>query len=177
MKKRNFRIYAAIFSLCAVCCLTAIYIGPPEPEICALCGNGEGQRYQAPCILECSTGLLAELASPVEDLANPGELHVFNLACGGRVGVSVDRAAGVETCTAQLPGAGGRTKRSLFCRECRELLAVAGKSGYVLADLHDLRHVAVNPITAGAVFQLRGYMVSIFEEGERFWVEAMIEVL
>lgn len=172
MKKKCLMILA----LCAICCLAAIYVGPPEPEICALCGNGEGQRYQAPCILECSTGLLAELASPVKNPANPGELQVFYMACSGRVGVSVDRAAGVETCTAHLPGSGGHIKRSLFCRQCRKLLAVAGKSGYVLADLHDLQHVAVNPITAGAVFQLRGYKVSIFREGERLRVEAVMEL-
>jgi len=28
----------------------------PEPEQCALCGNGEGMQYHAPCLVDLSTG-------------------------------------------------------------------------------------------------------------------------
>ncbi len=32
-----------------------------EPEQCALCGNGEGMRYHAPCLVDLSTGEVGEL--------------------------------------------------------------------------------------------------------------------
>lgn len=56
-KRRRPGICAMALILCMI-----LSLGSPEPEICALCGNGEGQRYHAPCVLECSAGLLAELA-------------------------------------------------------------------------------------------------------------------
>ena len=33
----------------------------PEPEICALCGNGSGTSYHAPVLVNLSTGEIGEL--------------------------------------------------------------------------------------------------------------------
>nr|WP_326185363.1 hypothetical protein [uncultured Oscillibacter sp.] len=166
-------IYAAMFLIGAF-----LLANPPEPEVCALCGNGEGRPYHAPCVLEPSTGLLAELAVYAPEPACPGELapeqdldhHVFRAACGGRITLSVDRSPTLQRCTAYVPKTAARPNLGLYCRACRKLLAGAERA-YVLVDLSHVNHITVYPIAADAACQIRDYTVSVFEAGEQYEIE------
>lgn len=167
------------FALCML-----LSLGPPEPEICALCGNGEGRRYHAPCVLERSTGLLAELAvyepeptragelAPVQDL----DYHVFQAACGGRVARAVDRTPDLQRCTAYVPDSDAEPDERPFCHACRKLLAGAGKGEYVLVDLYDLRRITVYPLKVGGACRIREYTVTVCRSGEHYQVEVTAEL-
>lgn len=167
-------------ALCAVGVLLAALLlaGPPSPSRCALCGNGEGRPYHAPCVVECATGLVAELAiydpaperagtlAPEQDL----DRQFFQAACGGRVARSVERTGEVQRCVACVPKADGGLNRGLFCRACRRLLAGAG-GAYVLADLRDPGDITAYPIQAGGACRIREYTVSVAETGEQYRLE------
>lgn len=178
-KRANTRRGAAdICVVAAILCAFAL-AGPPEPETCALCGNGEGRPYHAPCVVERSTGLVAELAiydpeptqmgalAPVQDL----DRHFFQAACGGRVVRTVDRSPEEQSCTAYVPVTEAGVSKRLFCRACRKRLAGAGQGEYVLADLYDPEHIAVWPVEAGRTFQVRGYTVAVSEEDAQYQIE------
>lgn len=181
MKQSRDKTCFTVPALCAVCCLSAIVllIGPPEPEVCALCGNGEGRSYHAPCVVECSTGLVAELAvydpeptqagelAPVQDL----DRHFLQAACGGRVVRAVDRGPEEQSCTAYVPKTGAGPDRRLFCRACRKRLAGAGGGAYALADLHDPEHIAVWPVEAGRTIRTRGYTVAVHDGETQYRIE------
>ena len=46
----------------------------PEPEVCVLCRNGEGAKIHAPCIVNLSTGEVAELSVYESHPTEPGEV-------------------------------------------------------------------------------------------------------
>lgn len=177
MKQCYFKVCFAAFAVCMMYCLTAI-ISPPEPELCALCGNGEGRPYHAPCVLECSTGILTELAVYDPEPTQAGELapvqdmdyHVFRAACGGRIGLATDRSPDLQRCAAYVPETGGGLDKRLFCRDCRRLLAGVG-GPYVLVDLLDPGNIAAYPIEMGGACRVRGYTVSVHEAGGRHRIE------
>lgn len=158
-------------------------INPPEPELCALCGNGEGRPYHAPCVLECSTGILTELAVYDPEPTQAGELapeqdldrHFFQAACGGRIVRTVDRSPDLQRCTAYVPDTGGRLAKRLFCRACRKLAARAG-GPYVLVDLLDPGNITAYPIEAGGACRMRGYTVSIHEAEGRHQIEVTVKL-
>lgn len=179
MKQCCFKICSVVLVVCAICCLTAmVFIGPPEPELCALCGNGEGRPYHAPCVLECSTGILTELAIYDPEPTQAGELapeqdldrHFFQAACGGRIVRTVDRSPDLQRCTAYVPETGGRLDKRLFCRACRKLAARAG-GPYVLVDLLDPGNITAYPIEAGGACRMRGYTVSVHRAEGRHQIE------
>lgn len=178
-KRRRPGICAMALILCMI-----LSLGPPEPEICALCGNGEGRRYHAPCVLERSTGLLAELAVYAPEPTQAGELapvqdmdhHVFQAACGGRVARMVDRSPDMQRCTAYVPDSGAEPDGRLFCRACRKLLAGAGRGEYVLVDLYDLRRITVYPLKTDGACRIREYAVTVCKSGEHYQVEVTAEL-
>lgn len=139
-----------------------------EPEQCALCGNGEGMRYHAPCLVDLSTGEMGELTvyTPHRSLAGeiaPAEAQqtgTFNFfSCASLLGV---RDTCNNTCQITIPlGEMGMMNPGCFCRECRELLAGAGVKGYILVDLYDIDHIKAYSIQKGAVYTIRDYEVAV----------------
>jgi len=131
----------------------------PEPERCALCGNGAGPSYQAPCLVDLSTGEVGELA-PAEN-GQAGTLHFR--PCAGLTAVC-------DTCnnTCQVtipPEKMGMMAPGHFCRPCRGLLAGAGLEGYLLADLCDIAHIRVYPLRGGETHAIRDYAVCVVQDG------------
>lgn len=64
---RTMAIFAFNFFFCFILARDEIIylermIESPEPEICAFCRNGEGEKIHAPCIVNLSTGEVVELS-------------------------------------------------------------------------------------------------------------------
>lgn len=144
----------------------------PEPEICALCGNGNGISYHAPVVVNLSTGESGELR-----VYDPDPYHRNEIAEEQSTGTfSFLNVAGImgyrDTCDhsshVTLP-----KKRewmlidpSYFCCDCRTLLADTATAGYTLVDLYDLDRIMTYVIEDGAEYTIRDYTVSISKNDE-----------
>ena len=135
MERKAVQIGIVVLVICCAC--GGIWSVPPNPESCALCGNGGS--YRAPCVMNVSTGAITELAenAPGEGAAGeaeyPREAQVFRMAEGGKIGLDLRRRGNSRTCTAYLTAA-EPVSGSLFCPACRKRLP--GR-GYVLLDLRE----------------------------------------
>lgn len=124
-------------------------------RIAAHCFLCQGVPHSVPCVVNLSTGDVAELS--------PGGYgHIAFSTVGG---VTVTSNNG-EACTATLTALGKDMDPALFCNDCRELISQVPNSGYVLADIWDLTNISLYPIEVGASFPIGEYIVSI-AEGDR----------
>lgn len=145
----------------------------PEPELCALCQNGEMMKCHAPVLVDLATGEVRELDiyTPHARLAGEiaskekqqsGVCHLVPFA--GSAGIS---DADNHTCWMPLPPNDAPMDASLFCYKCRAIIAAAASEGYVLLDLYDVNNVVAYPVTAGDNYTIRDYEVSVTESKER----------
>lgn len=138
----------------------------PDPERCALCG--EGDSYHAPCLVNLSTGQLGELRVYAYAPTEEGKLDPREAQYSGTInllpcaGLTAIRDAGLHTCQVSLPKERDLMDPALFCRECRRLLAGAGLEGYAIVDLYDLGHIRAYSIRSGSI---RDYRISIHSRG------------
>ena len=120
---------------------TALYLTYRQPEVCSLCGSGKRERYQAPVILNLTTGQSNEMRIYDPDLpfseyeiAPIQTTGTFSFAsCAGYTG---RRDTCSHTCTVDLPIETKGLKVSHFCLDCRVLLKDHAENGFVLADLY-----------------------------------------
>ena len=120
---------------------TALYLTYRQPEVCSLCGSGKRERYQAPVILNLTTGQSNEMRIYDPDLpfseyeiAPIQTTGTFSFAsCAGYTG---RRDTCSHTCTVDLPIETKGLKVSHFCLDCRVLLKDHTENGFVLADLY-----------------------------------------
>lgn len=103
----------------------------PEPKYCALC---DGTAWDAPCLVTLATGDVAEIAD--------GQ-------------------------SATLSKEGVYISPNLFCHDCRAKIGDVIEAqnlyttGYVLADLHNLRDIRIYAIADGEEYEIQGYTVEI----------------
>ena len=161
----------SLYNLQRECVFWKTIATTPEPERCALCGNGYGTRYHAPAIVNLSTGELGELqvydnhCEIAGKLAEDQEMGVF---CFGRCAdLTIARVAGDHYCHTTLPDELKLLVPDLFCHECRRLLAETTDRGYVLLDMYDLRNIQVFVIEDGAEYTIRDYTVSIYQNDKK----------
>lgn len=134
----------------------------PEPEQCALCS--EGRPYQAPCLINLSTGQMGELRVYTYGPTEQGKLDPREARFSGTfnfqpcAGLAAIRDTDFHTCQVTLPEERERMNPAHFCKECRLLLAGAGLEGYVLVDLYDQNNVQAYPIRYEII---RDYRVSV----------------
>lgn len=139
----------------------------PEPEICALCGNGSGISYHAPVVVNLSTGESGEMRVYDPDPCRRNELakeqstgtfSFLNIA-----GIMGYRDTCDHTSHVILPKEREweLIDPSYFCRSCRTLLAGTATAGYLLVDLYDLDGITAYAIEDGAEYTIRDYTVSI----------------
>jgi len=143
----------------------------PEPEQCALCGNGEGMRYHAPCLVNLSTGRLGELAVYTSHSRLVGEIApeekqqtgTFNFQpCAGLMAI---RDTYNHICQVSIPFENMAIMNpGHFCWDCRLLLAEAGIKGYLLVDLYDIDHIKAYPIQNDEAYTIRNYVISIAQD-------------
>ena len=137
----------------------------PEPEVCVLCRNGEGAKIHAPCIVNLSTGEVAELsvyeAHPTEPGEVSAELKKGYFSFFGEAGAQIMCNPDSEFCRATLPKDSGKLDPSYFCYECRRNIAELDKDGYVIADMYDPENVSIFKIWNGAKYEIRDYLITV----------------
>ncbi|MBD5147641.1 MAG: hypothetical protein HDT19_02455 [Oscillibacter sp.] len=144
----------------------------PEPEVCALCGNGNGTSYHAPVVVNLSTGETGEMQvydpdphhrSEIAKEQSTGTFSLLNIA-----GLTGYRDTSNHSSHVTLPKKRewGTIDPSYFCRGCRTLLADSATKGYAVADLYDLDKITIYAIKKGAEYMIRDYAVSISTEDE-----------
>lgn len=122
----------------------------PDPEQCALCG--EEAEYQAPCLINLSTGELGEMQVYTYGRTREGKLDPREAQFSGTfsfhpcAGLMAARDTDSHICIVPIPAEKNLMNPALFCRECRQLLARAGLEGYVILDLYDRDHVQAYPL-------------------------------
>ena len=144
----------------------------PEPEVCALCGNGNGMSYHAPVVVNLSTGEMGEMRVYDPDPQHPSEI-AKKQSTGTFSFLSIPGLSGYrDTCSHSSHVTLPKKKEwmsiapSYFCCDCRTLLAETASTGYVLADLHDLDRIMIYAIKNGAEYTIRDYTVSISTQDE-----------
>lgn len=140
----------------------------PEPEICVLCGGAI--PYHAPVLVNLSTGEAGEMR-----VYDPDSQHRYELAEKQSTGTfSYLHIAGLtgcrdtcnHTCCVTLPETEAPIEPTLFCRDCRALLADTATKGYVLVDLYNLSDITAYTIKDGAKYTIRDYDISISAQEE-----------
>lgn len=139
-----------------------------KPVYCHVCGNGEGRRHHAPCVLALSTGQMIELEvydphpSLAGELAEEQQRGTLSFVHRGEL--TAIRDSGAQTCTLYLPEDAGPMGDRLFCSDCEAILTEIAVEGYVLLDLYDLDSISAYPISDGAEYAIRCYTVSVDSE-------------
>ena len=134
----------------------------PDPERCALCG--EGRRYQAPCLMNLSTGQMGEMRVYAYGPTEQGKLDPREAQFSGTfhfqscAGLTAIRDTDFHTCQVFLPEERKLMDPAHFCKGCRLLLAGAGLEGYVILDLYDQDNVQAYPLRYEII---RDYRVSV----------------
>lgn len=148
----------------------------PEPECCAICEDGNGNRYHAPILVNLSTGVLRELEIYDRDPRRPWEVAeeqrwddwVFTFIDGN---ATMSWSSEDHTNIAHIGEEIGKIAPALFCHDCRALLADTATEGYVLLDMYDLENIQAFVVANGAEHTIRDYSVSIYKDKENGGLE------
>lgn len=141
----------------------------PVPDVCAVCGNGNGTEFHAPVLVNLSTGEVGELrvyessksgTSPsIASIQNVGTFYFSK--CAGLTGWVETYS---HTHTIEIPQKGGPIVMEHYCRDCRALLASVSSCGYVLLDLYDVEHIRAYMLQKDSSYDIREYEISIFQD-------------
>lgn len=143
----------------------------PEPELCAICEDGNGLRYHAPALINLNTGKMRELEIYDSAPTRPWEV-AENQRWDDWVFSFIDENAAMSwsaedhTNIAHIGENLDRFTPALFCHDCRVLLAETDNEGYALLDLYDLEDIQAFAIEDGAEYTIRDYTVSIYKDKE-----------
>lgn len=143
----------------------------PEPELCAICEDGNGVRYHAPVLINLSTGQSWELEIYDNNPRRPWEVAeeqrwddwVFRYLDNH---ATMSWSSVDHTNIAHIGDNLGKLNSSLFCHDCRALLAETASEGYVLLDMYDLENIQAFVIENGEDYEIRDYTVSICKDKE-----------
>lgn len=176
----NWRHFVVVL-LCAAIVIsgTALYLTYRQPEVCALCGSGNRERYQAPVLLNLATGQSNEMRIydpnlPISEyeIAPVQTTGTFSFAsCAGYTG---RRDTCSHTCTVDLPIETQGMKVSCFCSDCRELLKDHAENGFVLADLYTEDVIEIYPVAIGEDYTVRDYRITVSETDDRSEMELVV---
>lgn len=164
------RVTAMLAATAAVAMICALYRAfPPDPVNCALCGEGSFVIGNAPFLLELSSGKSCELRIyervpyNLYDLAEEQrDGYFYLLRCGKAEGY----VNGGHDCHVTLPPVSRPIDKSLYCLNCRRLLAPAGRDGYALIDAYGTEPRKMLPVREGVSYELRVYTVSVERDAE-----------
>ena len=158
---------AAVAVVALICVFFRAF--PPEPVNCVLCGEGRFVIGNAPFLLELSSGKSCELRIyervpyNLYDLAaEQRDGYLYLLRCGKAEGY----VNGGHDCHVTLPLVSWPIDKSLYCSNCRRLLAPAERDGYALIDAYGTGERKMLPVREGASYELRVYTVSVERDTE-----------
>lgn len=127
---------------------------------CYLC---QGIPYEAPCLVDLSTGDVAPLA--VNDDNNAVSFHILGDA-------RIEQLPGETHVT--IPAEPKPVNTDLFCESCQELIDATPNGGYVLTDLSDLNSITPYPIEIEQVTSIREYAISAEADGNYIKINVII---
>lgn len=163
MKKRY-----VVLALVLTCMLSAVYFfRAKEPEQCSIC---ESLKHHAPCLVNLSSGEVAELelyqphyfyVGEIADIQDSSTFSFFYAA-----GVQGTRTTSPYVIELPIPLGNAPIALSKFCKKCRGLLSNQ-PCGYALIDLYDVETPIVFEIYNGAKYQLRCYQIEVLQDTER----------
>lgn len=161
----------AFFALLRDAAFWKVVATTPEPELCAICEDGNGIRYHAPALINLNTGLVRELEIYDNDPTRPWEVAeeqrwddwVFTFIDGN---AAMSWSSEDHTNIAHIGDDLERFVPAHFCHDCRALLAETDNEGYILLDLYDLEDIQAFAIEDGAEYTIRDYTVSIYRDKE-----------
>ena len=163
--------YAALIATMFDTAFWKIVATTPEPECCAVCEDGNGNRHHAPVLVNLSTGTMRELEIYDRDPRRPWEVAeeqhwddwVFTFIDGN---ATMSWSSEDHTNIAHIGEEVGKLEPALFCHDCRALLAETASEGYVLLDMYDLENIQAFAIENGEDYEIRDYTVSIYKDKE-----------
>jgi len=145
-----------ICTLCFVLLLLFTSCGRANKH-CYLC---QGIPYEAPCLVDLSTGDVAPLTVD----GNDGALRIQFLG-NVRVELTPDEACAI------IPIEPQAVNTSLYCADCLALIEATPNNGYVLADLSDLASIRLYPVEGGDAVTIRDYNISISADGGQIQIQ------
>lgn len=170
-------VFAAAFALLSDSVKCSIFwkhmVSLPEPERCALCADA-GYDGNCPCLVKLNTGEVGALGvfHEAEELEDVGISDRDNTGRFLVAGLWVENTADAQHSASivTLPQKALYISPNLYCRDCRAKIAEVIETerilldGYILADLSDLEHIRLYPITDGAIYDIHGYTVEVSRE-------------
>ena len=163
--------YAALIQTMLDTAFWKVVATTPEPELCAICEDGNGNRHHAPVLVNISTGTMRELEIYDRDPRRPWEVAeeqrwddwVFTFIDGN---ASMSWSSEDHKNIAHIGEKIGKFTPALFCHDCRALLAETSSEGYVLLDMYDLENIQAFAVEKGAEYTIRDYTVSVYKDKE-----------
>ena len=119
---------------------------------CYLC---QGIPYEAPCLVDLSTGNVAPLT--VSENYDAVSFHILGDA-------RIEQLPGETHAT--IPVEPQPVSTSLFCEDCMTRIDATPNNGYVLADLSDLSSIRLYPVEGGEAITIRDYDIFIHADGD-----------
>lgn len=144
----SFLIYVTTWAMNRQTELWQAIVTVPEPETCALCGDGDRPTYPAPCMVDLASGKVGALAT--KQARNNAPYHIT------------------------VPENLEPMDPAHFCRDCRALLAAAATEGYVLLDLYAADTIQLYPVTPDTEYTIRDYTVSVTRSEASEWLEVLV---
>ena len=154
----------------AMLCVIAFVAGfvfypyfPPDPAYCPF--RNAKTPYNAPVLLDLSTGEMIELRVYQNDPARPGELAPAQRTGYMQTIQFEDNQLvinGGQNCYITLPPPAKwkRMKRGLYCCDMRAEIERWASKGYVVLDMKNHDDIAVFPISLSDEYEIGDYMVS-----------------
>lgn len=124
---------------------------------CYLC---QGIPYEAPCLVDLSTGYVAPLT-----VSENYDAVSFQILGDARI-----EQLPWET-HATIPAEPQPVSTSLFCEDCMTRIDATPNHGYVLADLSDLSSIQLYPVEGGDAVTIRDYNISISADGGQIQIQ------
>lgn len=146
----------------------------PEPTSCALCGTDRDVKHHAPCIVNLSSGEIAELSVYQPHPTIPGEvtdeIKTGYFSFSFSAGANIMQSPELEKCEATLPKEIKVMQPEHYCYDCRRLLSNIDKKGYVIVDLYDDESIGAFKIYDGGKYTIRDYIVTVHKDENRLMV-------
>lgn len=127
---------------------------------CYLC---QSIPYEAPCLVDLSTGDVAPLT-----VSEDNNAVSFRILGDARI-----EQLPWET-HATIPAEPQAVNANLFCEDCKALIAATTNGGYVVADLSDLNSVTLFPIVNQKAISIRDYDISAEADGNHIRIRVIM---
>ena len=140
-------------------------------NLCVICEDGNGMRYQAPVLVNLSTGSKWELEIYDCDPRQPWEVAeeqswhdwVFQFLDEN---ATMSWSSEGHTNIAHIGDDLGKLNPEHFCHNCRTMLADIDSEGYAILDLYQIEDIQAFVVENGAEYTIRDYTVSIYKDNE-----------